>query len=342
MSRHRELLVGAVILLGLAVGVVGSLWLAGVGFGRPAIPLDVLVAEVGQLREGNQVKYRGVPVGRVETFDVEPTGEGIRIRLLLDRELPEILDAGAVVAPESLFGEWQVEIVSMADFPRFDYFPMEDGVFTTRETTVGETIPVVAGYTLPDITRLTAAANDISENLAVLTDRVGRAFNDETADNVRQAISNIEDVSENLRVLASATSETFADLRDDVSQATTDIGAAAAVARSTLERTDALLATGQLDTLLVNAASASQDMARVAEAVGGSSGELQNAILRADSTMTRMDRILGRIESGEGVLGQLLTQGELVGQASSVLVQLDLLLADLRANPKRYVRLSIF
>ena len=83
-------------------------------------------------------------------------------------------------------------------------------------------------------------------------------------------------------------------------------------------------------------------MARVAQAVGGSSGELQNAILRADSTMTRMDRILGRIESGEGVLGQLLTQGELVGQASSVLVQLDLLLADLRANPKRYVRLSIF
>ncbi|NIS19468.1 MAG: hypothetical protein GWN18_05730, partial [Thermoplasmata archaeon] len=61
------------------------------------------------------------------------------------------------------------------------------------------------GYTLPDITRLTAAANEISQNLAVLTNRVDRAFNDETAENVRRAIDNIQDVSENLRTLVGAT-----------------------------------------------------------------------------------------------------------------------------------------
>ncbi len=336
MNRSRELLVGSIIVLGLAVGVVGSLWLSGSGFGRLAFPAEVLVAEVGQLREGNQVKFRGVPVGRVQEFIVEPSGQGIRILLLLDQGLPDIPDAGAVVAPESLFGEWQVEIVSRSDFPRFAYFEVPDEVVRTEGS------PLLAGYTLPDITRLTAAANDISENLAVLTDRVDRAFNDETAENVSNAISNIEDVSENLRILASSTQETFSELRGSVSQATEDIGAAASVARSTLERTDALLATGQLDTLLNSAAAASQDLALIASAVGGSSGELQNTILRADSTMTRMDRILERIESGEGTLGQLLTQGEILGQASSVLVQLDLLLADLRENPKRYVRLSIF
>ena len=336
MNRSRELLVGSIIVLGLAVGVVGSLWLSGSGFGRLAFPAEVLVAEVGQLREGNQVKFRGVPVGRVQEFIVEPSGQGIRILLLLDQGLPDIPDAGAVVAPESLFGEWQVEIVSRSDFPRFAYFEVPDEVVRTEGS------PLLAGYTLPDITRLTAAANDISENLAVLTDRVDRAFNDETAENVSNAISNIEDVSENLRILASSTQETFSELRGSVSQTTEDIGAAASVARSTLERTDALLATGQLDTLLNSAAAASQDLALIASAVGGSSGELQNTILRADSTMTRMDRILERIESGEGTLGQLLTQGEILGQASSVLVQLDLLLADLRENPKRYVRLSIF
>ena len=337
MKASRELLVGSVILFGIAMAVWGSLWLAGAGIGRPSIRLDILVAEVGQLREGNQVKYRGVPVGRVETFVVEPEGDGIRIRLLLESEIPDLTDAAAVVAPESLFGEWQVELVSQDRFPRFDYFEMEEGDGSAPDGT-----RVIPGYTLPDITRLTATANEISENLAVLSDRVDRAFNDETAANVSRAIANIEDVSANLRILASASTETFQDLRGEVSQAARDITAAASVARSTLERTDELLATGALDTLLLNAASASQDLALVASTLGESSEEMESAIVSTDSTMARMDRILARIESGEGVLGQLLTQGELVGQASSVLVQLDLLLADLRENPRRYVRLSIF
>ena len=94
--------------------------------------------------------------------------------------------------------------------------------------------------------------------------------------------------------------------------------------------------------IVTNVAAASKDLAVIADAVGSSSGEMQNAIQRLDSTFTRIDRITARIENGDGVLGQLLSQGELVGQASSVLVQLDLLLADLRQNPGRYVRLSIF
>lgn len=336
MSRSRELVVGAVILAGLAVVVVGSLWLSGSGFGRPSFPVEIMVADVGQLREGNQVKFRGVPVGRVEAFSVEPGGEGIRIHLLLDRALPDIPDAVAVVAPESLFGEWQVEIVSRERFPRFDYYGL------SQEEVSQEEPPLLPGYTLPDITRLTAAANEISQNLAVLTDRVDRAFNDETAESVRQAIENIADVSTNLRALVGSTAETFEELRGDVRQATQDIGAAASVARSALERTDNLLATGQVDSILVNVASASRDLATIANSVGASTDEFQSAVLRIDSAFTRIDRIAARIEGGQGVLGQLLNEGELVGQASSVLVQLDLLLADLRENPGRYVRLSIF
>lgn len=341
MSRSRELVVGIVILAGMGLGVVGSLWLSGSGFGRPAVPLDVMVADVGQLREGNAVKYRGVPVGRVDRFDLSDAGDGILIRLLLDTELPPIADAAAIVAPESLFGEWQVEIVSRERFPNFDYFEVPEGAVPAPEPD-GEPPPVLGGFTMPDITRLTAAANDISQNLSVLTDRVDRAFNEETAENVRLAIENIQDATRNLRVLVSSTNETFEDLKDDVSRATTDIGAAASVARSALERTDQLLASGRLDSILTNVSNASRDMAVISEAVGSSSGEMQNAIVQADSVLLRMGRIAARIENGEGVLGQLLTEGGLVAQASDVLVQLDLLLADLRENPKRYVRLSIF
>lgn len=336
MNRSRDLIVGVVILAGMVVAVVGSLWLSGSGFGRPTFPLDVVVADVGQLREGNSVKYRGVPVGRVESFQLSDQGDGIVIRLLLDRELPQVRDAVAIVAPESLFGEWQVEIVARERFPGFDYYEIPEG------TTLQEGVQLLGGFTMPDITRLTAAANDISQTLTVLTDRVDRAFNDETAENVRQAIENIEQVSSNLRILVASTNETFEELKDDVSRAATDIGAAASVARSALERTDRLLASQKLDSIMDNVSSASRDLAVIAEAVGESSPEMRNTIVQMDSVMQRVGRITADIENGQGVLGQLLKEGELVGQASSVLVQLDLLLSDLRQNPKKYVRLSIF
>lgn len=336
MNRSKELIVGAVILAGIAVAVVGSLWLSGSGFGLPTVPVDVLVPDVGQLREGNQVKFRGVPVGRVQSFSVEPGGNGIRIHLLLDQELPEIDDPGAVVAPESLFGEWQVEIVSKTRFPRFSYYEMPEG------SEVPEGGRLLSGYTLPDITRLTAAANEISQTLAVLTERVDRTFTDSTAANVQKAINNIESVSENLDILVRRSSESFEEIQGEVRQATQDIGAAASVARSALERTDQIMASGQVDSIVANVARGSEDLARVADALGGSSGGLENALSRMDSTFTRIDRLTARIEDGEGVLGQLMTRGDLVGQASNVLVQLDMLLEDLRANPKRYVRLSIF
>lgn len=336
MSRSKELLVGTVIVLGIAVAVAGALWLSGGGFGLPTYPVDVLLADVGQLREGNQVKFRGVSVGRVSSFDVEPDGQGVRIHLLLDQELPQLDDPGAVVAPESLFGEWQVELVSRARFPRFAYFQVPEGAQAPEGGTL------IGGYALPDITRLTAAANDISQNLAVLTDRVDRAFNDTTAQQVRRTFENIERLSEDLSILARRSSQTFEELEGDVRQATEDIGAAAAVARSTLERADGIMATGQVDSIVAGVARGTQDMARLAAILGDETGGIAGTVESLDSTMARMDRLTARIEAGEGILGQLMADGDLVDQASSTLSQLELLLEDLRLNPKRYVRLSIF
>ncbi|HKK92381.1 MAG TPA: hypothetical protein VJ925_03065, partial [Longimicrobiales bacterium] len=70
MNIGRELLVGSVVIAGIAVAVLGSLWLSGSGFGSENIPLEVVVRDIGQLREGNSVKYRGVPMGRVRSFSV--------------------------------------------------------------------------------------------------------------------------------------------------------------------------------------------------------------------------------------------------------------------------------
>ncbi len=337
MKLGRELVVGAVVIIGIAVAVVGSLWLSGAGLGTENIPLDVVVRDIGQLREGNSVKYRGVPLGRVRGFSVADGGEAVRVRVSLDEpiELPE--DAVALVAPESLFGDWQVEIVSQARFT-FDYLDVDSLGVQPSEPGV----PVLGGYTIPDISRLTATANEISENLAVLSQRVEEAFTEETADDLRQAIVNLRQISATLRDFTSEQAGSFSEVTADIRTAASELGAAARAGRSTLERMDGIMAEAQLDSIFTDVEVAADNLATITTGVAGSTDDITRALARADSTFARIDRLTARVEAGDGLLGQMFADTALVGRTTSVLAELELLLRDFRENPSRYVRLSIF
>jgi phospholipid/cholesterol/gamma-HCH transport system substrate-binding protein len=331
----RELTVGVVIILALVGAALGTLWLKGARFGETVTRVDVLVAEVGQLAEGNQVTLRGVGIGDVVAIEVEPGGEAVRLHLEIEEGhgLPQ--DPVVVIAPESLFGDWQAEIVSRDRYTRFDYFDVAAG-------RVDDGVPVIGGYALPDITRLTATAEAVSENLATLTDRVDRAFNEETAENLRLAIGNIQQVSEDIKNLIQQQATAFGEVSGQVQEAASEVNAAAQVARSTLENADRVLASGHFDTLLTNLSSASHDFDDITAGLVRAMGGLDSTLTRADSVFVRVDRLAGRVEAGEGTLGRLLADSTLATRAEDVLDELDALLQDVRENPSRYVRLSIF
>jgi phospholipid/cholesterol/gamma-HCH transport system substrate-binding protein len=61
-----------------------------------------------------------------------------------------------------------------------------------------------------------------------------------------------------------------------------------------------------------------------------------------DSLLVNLNETLEKINSGEGTLGQMTTNAELYNKLLSTIESLDSLLVDLKANPKRYVKLSLF
>ncbi|WP_297690896.1 MlaD family protein [uncultured Eudoraea sp.] len=69
---------------------------------------------------------------------------------------------------------------------------------------------------------------------------------------------------------------------------------------------------------------------------------LTNTIRSLETTIGNMDKMLAKIESGEGTLGQLVNNEELYNNLSEASKELDLLLQDFRLNPKRYVNVSVF
>ena len=60
------------------------------------------------------------------------------------------------------------------------------------------------------------------------------------------------------------------------------------------------------------------------------------------SAVSNLSQILDRIEKGEGSLGQLVTKDDLHQSLEQTNKQIQLLLEDMRLNPKRYVHFSLF
>lgn len=329
MTRRREILVGLVIILGIAVSVLGTLWLKDATFGRGTRQVEALLLEVGQLMDGNAVKLRGVAIGRVDGISVEPDGTAVRVFMSIRRDVVLPGDPAVLLAPESMFGDWQAEVVSRAAYPQFEFLDnSEDGTF--------------GGYALPDFSRLTAAADQISQNLGVLSDRVEEAFTEETAQNIATAIDNIQDVSERLRQLVEVQAGAFSNLATEVESAAVELGEAAHAGHLAFQQVDEILGSPGTDSLIMDAQATASNLKTLTAELNNTTSDAQQLLYRADSTFARLDRITAQIEGGEGLFGRLMSDTVLVYRAQDVLIQLSVLLEDLRANPQRYVRISIF
>ena len=336
MRRRKELLVGSVVLLGIAVAIYGTFWLQGRRFGSIETEVHVLMRDAGQLSNGNAVTFRGVNIGRVGDITVEDSGAAVRIQLLLDGDWILDDDAVVVLAPASMFGDWQAEIVTRSRFPQYDYSEVPSDAQLT------EGVRVLGGYVLPDLSRLTAVADEVAQNVASLTDRFDRAFGQETADQITQAIDNMEEFTATLRRLADEQSDQFLGIADDVQDATSEIASALETARGSLERIDGLLASGDIDSILVNTKVITAELSGVSGDISAASQSLSGTLTLADSTLLSLNRITTRIENGDGSLGRLISDTLLAGRVERLVEELNLLMEDLRANPRKYVRLSIF
>lgn len=325
----NELRVGLVVIAGIALIVLGTLWLQDWSFTRDDRDVDAWFREVGQLQRGNAVKLRGVPIGEVTDIVLDRRSTGVVVHLSIGSEvvLPE--DPVVILSPESLFGDWQAEIFPRSRFPFYDYaISPEPGV--------------MPGYSLPDISRLTAVGDRIAENLAVITDRIDIAFTEETARNIRDAIDNIQQVTAQLTNLVQAQEETVVGLAEGLEITTATFREAVETANRAFRQVEAAIAQGELEDIVDNVQTASARMDSVSEALTGVSGDLQTAVSSADSSFASLNAITARLERGEGTLGQLLQDTALYSELvlTSTLVQ-DLLL-DFQRNPRKYINLRVF
>ncbi len=329
MKRRNEVLVGATILGAIALVVVGTLWLKGSKLGSNEVEVRARFREVGLLAPGNPVRMRGVPVGRVESIELEPDGGAVLVHMTIHEGIQFPREPVVVLSPKSMFGDWQAEIYPRAAFPRYDYTDSPDR-------------RVLPGYTLPDITQLTAVADQIARNLALLSDRFGIAFTEQTAVNLREAIDNIQEVSAKLTSLVGAQQKTLQDVGGNLQTTSQSLAAAADVAQRAFAQIDSSVGHGELKGTIDDVRRSAARMDSVSGVLAASSRQLKSTLGAADTAFRAVSAVAGAVQRGEGTLGQLVRDTALYTELVGTNLELQALIRDLKTNPKKYINVRVF
>jgi phospholipid/cholesterol/gamma-HCH transport system substrate-binding protein len=327
--KRTEVAVGAVILLGIVLVFFGTIWLKGTRLGEKEMTLRARFLEIGQLLDGNEVKLRGVSIGRVEDIELEAGGGGVIVTMRINREVPLPADPVVLLSPESMFGDWQAEIFPRSRFPEYAYAEAPDP-------------QVLPGYALPDISRLTAVADKIAGSLAVLTERVELAFTEETALNIRRAIENIEEVSGQLTGLVGSQEAAVAEVAHNLETTSETVNETVGAIRELVRQIEDAVSEGELREIVENVLSATADLDTLGTTLLSVSRDLDRTTSSADTAFSRLNLILAGVERGDGTLGRLVQDTALYNELVETNVLMQTLLEDFRANPRKYINLEIF
>nr|WP_299346644.1 MlaD family protein [Allomuricauda sp.] len=96
----------------------------------------------------------------------------------------------------------------------------------------------------------------------------------------------------------------------------------------------------QLDSSIKNVDNITSNFSKLSDSL--SKAGLAATVSEFQTTVERLNAVLGKIEKGEGSLGKLAKDDKLYDNLAEASRELDLLLQDFRLNPKRYVNVSVF
>jgi phospholipid/cholesterol/gamma-HCH transport system substrate-binding protein len=334
MKRSNDAIVGIVVLIVMIAMMVAIVWVKQSNIGRRRHDVVAHFRDVGNARVGNAVVIRGVVGGRIHAIELAPNG-WVDVRLTLDPTVQLPPDPVVLLNESSLFGDWQATIVDRGSLPQDDALRR-----AVAEATRGDgSLP---GASLPGIGKLTAVAGQIAGDVASVASRVGTAFDDQAAREMRASIHNVADLSTTLRSVAQAHASDIDTLSGQLRTAIVTLKRTAASVELTASRIDSATSSDQVRQLVDNFNVAAVELRRSATQVRDLTDRLATTQAKADAVLSTSDSVLVKLNRGQGTLGLLLNDPSLYRRTDSVLTELRALTADIRANPKKYVSIRIF
>lgn len=304
----NEVKVGIIAL----VTIVVFIWLYNFLKGKNLLNKDAtyyaVYDKVGGLGESSPIEVNGFRVGVVQSIKfLDPVSGRLLVEFSVDRDFKLPKNTVAEIVPVSVLGGMKVQFV-YGEGPGF--------------YEVMDTLPGRVAESLTDMleTELIPVKNKIS-HLVTEIDSVISSINEIMDDNFKKdlgnTMSNISTTSDNIDEILGSKKQELKTTLDNLTSFSNMLSQNTGKLNKTF---------GSLQNITDTLASA----------------DIYGAVNNLRSSLENTTKMLDNLNNGKGSAGQLLTNDSLYNNLNQSLQSLNLLLEDLKANPKRYVHFSVF
>lgn len=315
MKLTREFKIGIVVTISLALLYWGFNFLKGKDVFSSERIFKAVYQDIAGLERANPVTINGVNVGQVRHIEFTKDGAAnVVIEIVVKDNIDIPANSTAKIISSDLLGSKAV-LISLGNSSELAI--SGDTLSSEVEVSIKE-----------EVNRQLAPIKNKAEALmfsidSVLTMLQG-VFSSTNTENFSKSVEHIANSFENLE---SATGKLDTLLIDQKSKIENILGNVEAITKNFKENED------QFNHILANFSSISDTLAAV---------RFAETVNNVNYTMAEMADITAKINRGEGSLGLLVNDDSLYINLENTSRELDLLLQDIRLNPKKYVRFSVF
>ena len=315
LKFSKEFKIGFLFILATAVLIWGFSFLKNKNILYKERVFIAVYKHVNGLNPSNPLYINGVRVGQVGKVFFDPSMNGdIIVQLILTDKFPIPSNSVARIFSEDLMGSKAVEIL-LGTGP--DYAQNGDTLSTDVETSLKDAVN-------QQILPLKLKAEDLLSSIDTMVVAIQGVFNKDAMDDlnasiksIRQTFRNLESTTQNLDTLVITQSSRLSSILYNIDMITRNLNNNSQ----------------EINRVLDNLATLSDTIAR---------SNISGIIVNLDKTIGTLSLVMARIEKGEGTLGMLINNDQLYKDLEKSASELNLLLEDIRLNPKRYVRVSVF
>jgi phospholipid/cholesterol/gamma-HCH transport system substrate-binding protein len=306
MKISNETKIGALAAVSIAVLILGFNYLKGKPLFEKNTRLYAIFNKVDGLVTSNPVTINGLQIGKVASLhEKDKNMSGIIVAIDLDKEI-NIPENSLVFVNKELLGSPAL-VIKMGNSNK--YLLNNDTIQSTYKPDVFENVQASIN---PAINNLNSAI----QSLEVLIANVNSVFDPRTKNNMQSVVSNLAVSSASLNKLLNTETGAMAQTLGNLNTFT-----------SNLNRNNE-----QLNRTVSNLETTTSKLAKA---------DIEKVIQTLQATANNLNEVTSKFNSPNGSIGLLLNDKKLYTNLENSARSLNILLDDLRVNPKRYVNISL-
>ncbi len=315
LKIRKEFKVGIVFVVATAILIWGLMYLKGLELLKTSRTFYAVYEQVNGLVAANPVSIKGLKVGQVKKLYFDPQNPvKIIVELYILGDYPIAKNSSARIFNSSLLGSPEVEIIP-GDSKMMAL--TGDTLLSQVESTLGQE---VNKQLLP----LKAKAESMIGSIDSIARLMQEVLNKNTRDNLVDAIENVKLTMQNLAHTTQNLDTLMGSQRNNLAKIIANVESISSNLKKNNEK---------ITNVLNNFSNLSDSLAKA---------RIPYTIAQVNKAVTDLDLVLVKINKGEGSVGQLLNNEQLYKEVEKAARDLNLLLEDIKNNPSKYIKVSVF